>query len=208
MIVEEASHQKHIGIHLDEKLNFKIHIEAILIKANREISIIKKLMHTLPRKSLLTIYKAFLRPNIDYGDNIYDSTSNRYSCEMLDSVQYKAAFDITRAMKGTSRENVLTELDLESLKWRRWLRRSYCMTKIIKNQVPEYMNDLISKRKRNFKSRNIYIPSYNSQTEYFKSPIFLCLTWEMVPAWSEHKKFRTNNTFKQKLLLFIYPVRK
>ena len=43
MIIEEASHQKHIGIHLDKKLNFKIHIEAILIKANREISIIKKL---------------------------------------------------------------------------------------------------------------------------------------------------------------------
>ena len=65
MITEEASHQKHIGIHLDKKLNFKIHIEAILIKANREISIIKKLRHTLPRKSLLTIYKAFLRPNIE-----------------------------------------------------------------------------------------------------------------------------------------------
>ena len=107
MIVEEASHQKHIGIHLDEKLNFKIHIEAILIKANREISIIKKLRHTLPRKSLLTIYKAFLRPNIDYGDNIYDSTSNRYSCETCHERHlkrkcfYGARFRITKMEKMT-----------------------------------------------------------------------------------------------------------
>ena len=41
MPVETASHQKHLGIHLDEKLNFKMHIETILCKVNKGISIIK-----------------------------------------------------------------------------------------------------------------------------------------------------------------------
>ena len=48
--VERASHQKHLRICLDEKFNFKIHIETVSCKVNKGISIIKKLRHVLPRK--------------------------------------------------------------------------------------------------------------------------------------------------------------
>ena len=66
-------YQKHLGILLDEKLSFKQHVDGAILKMNKGISVIKKkLSHSLPRKSLLTIYKAFLRPFIDYGDIIYD----------------------------------------------------------------------------------------------------------------------------------------
>ena len=54
MSIEKASHQKYLGIYLDEKLNFKMHIETVLCKVNKGISIIKKLRHTLPRKPLLS----------------------------------------------------------------------------------------------------------------------------------------------------------
>ena len=57
--VERTSHQKHLGIILDEKLNFKQHLDGIIPKVNKGISVIKKLRHSLPRKSLATIYKAF-----------------------------------------------------------------------------------------------------------------------------------------------------
>ena len=36
MSAVRASHQKHLGIYLDEKLNFKIHIKTVLCKVNRE----------------------------------------------------------------------------------------------------------------------------------------------------------------------------
>ena len=79
--VERASQQKHLWIHIDEKLNLKIYILTVLSKVNKGISIIKKLMPNLPRKSLLTIYKAFLRPHIDYSNVIYDQPSNESFCE-------------------------------------------------------------------------------------------------------------------------------
>ena len=62
--VERASHHKHLGILLDEKLNFKQHIDTTILKINKGISAIKKRRHSLPRKSLMAIYKAFLRPSI------------------------------------------------------------------------------------------------------------------------------------------------
>ena len=35
------------------------------------IGVIKKLNNVLPQNALLTIYKSFVRPHIDYGDILY-----------------------------------------------------------------------------------------------------------------------------------------
>ena len=57
--VEKAPYQKHLGIILDEKLNFIQHIDSAISKINKGIAVIKKLRYSLPRKSLITLYKAF-----------------------------------------------------------------------------------------------------------------------------------------------------
>ena len=103
--VERSSYQKHLGLILDEKLNFKQHIDNAISKINKGIAVIKKLRYSLPRKSLITIYKAFLRPLIDYGDIIYDQPQNESFREKLESVQYKVALAITGAIKGSSPYN-------------------------------------------------------------------------------------------------------
>ena len=93
------------------------------MKINKGVAVIKKLRYSLPRKSLITIYKVSLRPLIDYGDIIYDEPQNEYFYEKLESVQYKAALAITGAIQGSSREKLYHELGPESLKSRRWYRR-------------------------------------------------------------------------------------
>ena len=104
----------------DEKLNFKQHVDSAVLKMNKGISGIKKLRHSLTPKSLLTLYKAFLRPLIDYGDIIYDQPQNESFSNEIESVQYKAAVAITGAIQGTSYDKLNQELVLESLKSRRW----------------------------------------------------------------------------------------
>ena len=78
-----------------------------------------QLRHSGPRKFLVTIYKAFLRPQVDYGNIIYDQPQNKPFCEKLESVQCKAALAITGAIQGTSHDKICQELGLESLKPRR-----------------------------------------------------------------------------------------
>ena len=56
--VAQTSHQKHLGLYIDEKLNFSNHIKEIISKVNKGIGIIRKLKYILPRNALLTIYKA------------------------------------------------------------------------------------------------------------------------------------------------------
>ena len=68
--------RKRLGLYLDAKLNFSEHINEKIKKAVKGISVIKKLNVTLPRPSLLKIYKSFIRPHLDYGDVIYDQPNN------------------------------------------------------------------------------------------------------------------------------------
>ena len=74
--VQLAHNQKHLGLILDSKLDFNEDIDNKINKFNKIIGIMKRLSLFLSRKSLLTIYKSFVRPNLDYADIIYDKPFN------------------------------------------------------------------------------------------------------------------------------------
>ena len=78
---------------------------------------------SIPRNSLLTIYKSFIRPHIDYGDIIYHQPNNGSLCQKIESIQYQAALAITGAIHGTSQTKLYQELGIESMKLRQWFRR-------------------------------------------------------------------------------------
>ena len=82
-----------------------------------------KQQSALPRITLVTIYKAFVRPHLDYGDILYDQAFNNCFHDRLETVQYNACLAITGAIRDTSREKLYQELGLESLRLRRWYRK-------------------------------------------------------------------------------------
>ena len=110
--VHETVTQKHLGMVLDFKLNFQERFENMLNKVNETIGLLRKLQNTLPRPSLLTIYKSFIRPHLDYGDIIYDQAYNASFQQKVESIQYNAALAITGAIRGTSKEKLFEELGL------------------------------------------------------------------------------------------------
>ena len=112
--VQRSNQQRHLGIILDEKLNFKRHIDKVLTKASKGIAAIKRLRNSLPRKSLITIYKAIIRPYLDYGDILYDQPNNATFCQKIESFQCKAALAITGEIQGTSQEKLLEKLGLKN----------------------------------------------------------------------------------------------
>ena len=68
------------------------------------------------RAALLTIYKPFLRPHLDYVDIIYYRAFNKSFQNKLKSVQYNAALAITGAIRGSTMGKLYQDLGLESLK--------------------------------------------------------------------------------------------
>ena len=137
------SSPKHLGMHLDKKLNFEEHLSIVETKVNKSIGIIRKLQNVLPQSALLTVYKSFIRPLLDYGDIIYDKAFNESFHEKLESLQYNAALAITGAIKGSSTEKLYEALGLESLKSRRWYRKMSLFYKVFKNESSRYLFNTI-----------------------------------------------------------------
>ena len=117
--VSQSSSQKHLGVILDSKLIFDEHLKMVSLKISKTLGLLRKLHNLLPRSALITIYKAFVRLHLDYGDILYDQAYNMSFHHKLESIQYNACLAITGAIRGTSKEKLYQELGLESLQLRR-----------------------------------------------------------------------------------------
>ena len=78
----------------------------------------RKLKFKLDRKSLETIYLTFIRPLLEYRDNIWDNCTEAEK-EELDKIQNEAARIATGATKLGSIKNLNKEICWESLQKRR-----------------------------------------------------------------------------------------
>ena len=86
---------------LDVNLDFQGHLKNIYSKVNKTIGLLRKLHNTLPRLPLLTIYKSFIRPHLDYGDIIYDLAYTASLHQNIKYLQYNSDIAITGAIRGT-----------------------------------------------------------------------------------------------------------
>ena len=95
LAVASCETHKHLGFLLDKRLVFDCHVEETILRANKGIGLFTRLRRYLPRNSFLTIYKAFIRPHLDYRDVVYDYPGNVSFVQKLESVQYNASLAIT-----------------------------------------------------------------------------------------------------------------
>ena len=99
--------QKHPGVILDFKLKFEDHLNNALAKVNKAVCLLHKLRNFSPRITLVTIYKVFIRPHLDYGDVLYNQAFNNSFKEKLESIQYSVCLALKGAIRGTSKQKTI-----------------------------------------------------------------------------------------------------
>ena len=80
--------------------------------------VIRRLFNIFSRNALVTIYKSFARPHIDYCDVAYDQLYNENFFIKIERVQYHAALAMTGAVKETSKIKLYKEFGCENLRFR------------------------------------------------------------------------------------------
>ena len=159
------------------------------------------------RASLVNIYRALVRPHLDYGDIIYDNSSNATFSQMIESVQYNAELAITGAIHGSSRDKLYQELGFESFHDRRWFRKLCFYYKIRQNLCPLYLTELLPILKTNcYSLRSNRAPTVpNVRTERFKSTFFPSCSSNWNQLDPDIKNYFSIEIFKRALLSFICP---
>ena len=86
-IIGRSVPHKHLGLTLDEKLSLTNWINDKTSKTLKGVNVIRKLSTLLPRQSLLTIYKSFIKSHWDYGDLVPGQSLNKSLSSRIESVQ-------------------------------------------------------------------------------------------------------------------------
>ena len=114
----------------------------------------------LPIKTLDQMYKALVRPHLDYFDIIYHILTSinpspqlptfNSLMEKLEIVQYQAALSVTGACHGSNCSKLNEELGWETSSDRRMCRCISQIHKIMNNKTPSYLYDKLPTKHRPF----------------------------------------------------------
>ena len=137
--VQTSISQKHLRLVLDSNFDFNEHISNKISKCKQIIGIMKKLSPFISRKTLLSFYKSFVRPNLDYANIIYDKPFNESFKTKIEMIHYRAALVITGAIKRTTRDRLYQEIGLESLADRRRSCKIFFFHRIVNGLLPSYL---------------------------------------------------------------------
>ena len=133
--VSQTNSQKYLEVVLDSKLTFQDHPDIVFTKVRKTIGLLHKVNSIIPRAGLVTNFKTFVWPHLDYDDVLYDQAFNSAFHNKLESIQYNVCLAITGAIRRTSKQKLSQELGLESLQLRRWCRKLCLFYNILKTSI-------------------------------------------------------------------------
>ncbi|XP_037086809.1 uncharacterized protein LOC119107469 [Pollicipes pollicipes] len=112
---------KFLGVMLDSRLNLNTMMQYIKTKAVKRISILKCLSGKgcgADRSTLLRIYKAMIRPILEYACQVFDGPRNK-AVEMIDVIQNECIRIATGAFRTSPILPLMVEADILPLRLRR-----------------------------------------------------------------------------------------
>lgn len=74
---------KFLGIHIDQFINFKEHINELVKKLSKIVGLFFKVRHVLPLDMLFSLYRTLFEPHLTYCNIIWNNTYPTYIEQLL-----------------------------------------------------------------------------------------------------------------------------
>ena len=81
--LESKVYIKYLGVLIDQNLSWKYHIDSIVTKISKNVGLIAKLRHSVPRPILLNIYNSLIHPYLTYGLAAWGQACKTYLNKIL-----------------------------------------------------------------------------------------------------------------------------
>ena len=144
--INSADHISILGVKLDARLNFDLHVSDIVKRASKQINVLKRISKFLDEKSRINVYNTFIAANFNYCSVAWMFCGKKNSSK-LEKIQTRALRFVFNDAKGSYHE-LLEKGNFLSLSAYRLYFLGIEVYKSKTNQSPNYIQDL-------FQSRNI-----------------------------------------------------
>ena len=140
--ITEVNFHKHLGIFFSNDCTWHKHIDYIKEKAWKRVNVMRRLKFQLDRKALEKIYTSFIRPILEYGNEIW-ANCTQYENDELEQIQLEAARIATGATKLISIDNLYREIGWETLDARRNKQKLMLFYRMYYSLSPPYLSTLV-----------------------------------------------------------------
>ena len=193
--IAKCQDEKDLGVVFDNKLLFDAHIDGAINKASRNLGVIKRTFSYLDKDMFLQLYKALVRPHLEYGNVIWYPILKRQSAA-IEKVQRRATKLLKNLKHLTYRERLQT-LNLPSLKSRR-IRGDLIQAYKIFNHIDDLDFNLFFKLSSVSTTRNADFKIYIEFNRTNKRKH--CFSQRVAPLWNALPNYiktaPNTNTFK------------
>ena len=70
-ILSNSSREKDLGVYIDDNLNFDIHINTAINKANKVLAVARKTFDHMDSEIFCLIFKGLVRPHLEYAASVW-----------------------------------------------------------------------------------------------------------------------------------------
>ena len=155
-----------LGVEVDSGLRFDLHLKKVALAASRRVTLLRRMKHLLDAKGLITLYKAQVRPIMEYAPLSWMSSAQCH-LSLLDKVQRRverliqAACHHPQQQQPQPRHNPQVQGTsaavprLDNLEHRRRVAALTALHKVQVQQVPHLTGLSISRRRSERSTRTV-----------------------------------------------------
>ena len=117
VMLKTTSAERDLGVHVDDELKFHLHVAKVLKKCKSLLAIIKRTFTCVNKRIMSKLYKALIRPMIEYGNSVWGPF---YKCDqvMLEKMQRRVT-KMVPELRQFSYPERLEQMNIPTLKYRR-----------------------------------------------------------------------------------------
>ena len=139
--LENVSLTPYLGVCLSETLEWEVHINKIMSKANSTMGFLRRSLKACPPKLRETAYFSLVESCLEYFSAVWDPFRQK-DIDKLEKIRRTAARFVTQNYRQTaSVTSLIQSLGWTDLKTRRKNSRLFCMFKILNELVEIPIND-------------------------------------------------------------------
>ena len=195
----------YLGIVLDEKWKWKMHINSLLQKLGHRLPVLNRIYHMLHKRHLIVYFNGLVLPHLNYADVVGgDKPGLTTQMKHLQSFQNRFAKKIVKA-KVTSAE-ALTLLQWVPLRARHIGHRSCLVQDALRGNIPKHFDifDSNMTQPHGYNTRNGYLSKVSRpRTEWGRDKNYYKAIndWALLP--SELKRLMPKTICNYKLKQFL-----
>ena len=169
-VIQASTKINILGVEFDDKLKFNYHIDEVCNQTSKQINALKRMRHFLDRSCRKTIYNSYVSSNFNYCSIIW-MFSGKVNMDKLENTN-KRALRFVLNDNEASYDDICQDEKLLCIYNRCIKAVAIQMYKVKYKMVPEYIQELFSRRESNYDIRDndlFDIPRFESITYGKKS---------------------------------------